>query len=82
MSELARDGENINGGFLVGVGPQDIDSGDPLSGVAFQRRLEAAAYRLGGGNFIAPAQRVEDFLLNRPSAGPGRASWSAARRGP
>ena len=32
MSEYARDGENINGGFLVGVGPQDFDSGDPLSG--------------------------------------------------
>ena len=71
MSEYARDGENINGGFLVGVGPQDFDSGDPLSGVAFQRRLEAAAYRLGGGNFIAPAQRVEDFLSHRPSVGPG-----------
>lgn len=71
MSEYARDGGNINGGFLVGVGPQDFGSGDPLAGVAFQRRLEEAAYRLGGGNFIAPAQRVEDFLARRPSAGPG-----------
>ena len=27
--------------------------------------------RLGGGAFRAPAQRVEDFLQNRPSEGPG-----------
>ena len=72
MSEFARDRENINGGFLVGVGPADFESTHPLAGVAFQRRLEEAAFRAGGGNFTAPAQRVEDFLLHRPSAGPGR----------
>ena len=72
MSEYARDQENINGGFLVGVGPGDFESGDPLAGIAFQRQLEEAAYRAGGGNFIAPAQRVEDFLLHRSSTGPGK----------
>ena len=72
MSEYARDRENINGGFLVGVGPGDFESEDPLAGVAFQRKLEEAAYRAGGGNFTAPAQRVEDFLLHRPSTGPGK----------
>lgn len=72
MSAYARDGENINGGFLVGVGPADFPDTHPLAGVAFQRALEDAAYRAGGGSFAAPAQRVEDFLAHRPSAGPGR----------
>ena len=62
MSEFARDGENINGGLLVSVTPEDFPSGDTLAGVQFQRELEDAAYRLGGGNYAAPAQRVEDFL--------------------
>ncbi len=70
MSEYARSGENINGGLLVGVTPADFGSDHPLAGIAFQRRLEEAAYRLGGG-FTAPCQRVEDFLLHRPSVGCG-----------
>ena len=72
MSEFARDGENINGGLLVSVTPEDFPSGDTLAGIQFQRELEDAAYRLGGGNYAAPAQRVEDFLKHRPSTGAGK----------
>ncbi|WP_455581932.1 NAD(P)/FAD-dependent oxidoreductase [Dysosmobacter sp.] len=73
MSEFARNRENINGGFLVNVTPEDFGGdGGPLAGIAFQRRLEEAAFQLGGSSFRAPAQRVEDFLRGRPSAGPGR----------
>ncbi len=73
MSEFARDRENINGAVLVNVTPEDFGWGRfPLAGVEFQRRLEAAAYTLGGGGYRAPAQRVEDFLTRRPSTGPGR----------
>ena len=72
MSEFARDGENINGGLLVSVTPEDFPSGDTLAAVRFQRELEDAAYRLGGGNYAAPAQRVEDFLKHRPSTGAGK----------
>lgn len=73
MSEFARDRENINGALLVSVTPEDFGGdGSPLAGVAFQRRLEEAAYALGGGGYRAPAQRVEDFLARRASAGPGR----------
>ena len=71
MSCRARDGENINGGFLVGVDPADFPGGDPLSGVRFQERWEALAYELGGGGFAAPAQLVGDFLSGRPSAAGG-----------
>ena len=77
MSEFARDQENINGGLLVNVTPEDYGGGrDPLAGIAFQRRLEAAAYDLGGGGYRAPAQRVGDFLAGRPSTGPGRVTPS------
>ena len=72
MSEFARDGVNINGGLLVSVTPEDFPSGDTLAGVQFQRALEEAAYRLGGGGYAAPAQRVGDFLKHRPSTGAGR----------
>ncbi|MCI9156343.1 MAG: hypothetical protein HFF44_05290 [Lawsonibacter sp.] len=71
MSCRARDGENINGGLLVGVGPEDFPGEDVLSGVRFQQQWERAAFTLGGGGFAAPVQRVEDFLLGQSSEGPG-----------
>ena len=82
MSLRARDGQNINGGFLVGVGPEDFGGEDPLAGVRFQEQWERAAWDLGTRRlppayrenapcFFAPAQRVGDFLAGRPSAGPG-----------
>lgn len=83
MSHRARDGENINGGFLVGVGPEDFPGDDPLAGVRFQEAWELAAWELGTGGaaprwqkdaplFHAPAQTVGDFLAGRPSQGPGQ----------
>ena len=72
MSEYARDKENINGALLVNVTPEDYGGGDdPLAGIRFQRELEAAAYELGGGDYRAPCQRVEDFLLGRPTTEAG-----------
>lgn len=67
MSCRARDGGNINGGFLVGVSPSDFGSSHPLAGVAFQQRWEEAAFALGGGDFRAPVQTVGDFLAGRAS---------------
>ena len=67
MSEFARDGENINGGLLVGIDPEDFGGSGVLAGVEFQRRLEEAAFRAGGGNFRAPAQLVGDLLEGKPS---------------
>ena len=72
MSEFARDQENINGALLVSVPTALFGSDHPLAGVALQRQIEAAAFRLGGGNYFAPCQRVEDFLLRRPSTGAGK----------
>ena len=70
MSLRARDGSNINGGFLVGVDPADFGGDDPLAGVRFQEKWERAAFERGGGNYHAPAQLAGDLLAGRPSAGP------------
>ena len=70
MSLRARDGANINGGFLVGVNPEDFGGDDPLAGVRFQERWERAAFEQGGGNFRAPAQLAGDFLMGKRSTGP------------
>ena len=72
MSESARDAENSNSALLVGVNPGDFQTdeasaADPLAGLAFQRRIERAAFRLGGGGYRAPAQLVGDFLARRAS---------------
>ena len=68
MSEFARDKTNSNAALLVGVNPSDFGSDNPLAGVEYQRKLEKAAFLLGGENYNAPAQRVEDFLQNRKTA--------------
>lgn len=67
MSPWARDGKNSNAALLVGVGPEDFGAGGPLAGVAFQRKLERAAFQAAGGDYSAPAQRVADFLEHRPT---------------
>ena len=71
MSNHARDEENINGGLLVSVRTEDFGSDHPLAGITLQRRLEEAAYQLGGGDYKAPCQKVGDFLARKPSSGPG-----------
>ncbi|CBL44426.1 predicted uncharacterized FAD-dependent dehydrogenase [gamma proteobacterium HdN1] len=66
MSQYSRNERNANAGIVVGVTPQDYPGG-PLAGIAFQRELESRAYVLGGSNYDAPGQRVEDFLAGRAS---------------
>lgn len=62
MSRQARDGANANAALLCNVTPDDFaDAADPLSGVAFQRRWEHAAYVAGGSDWHAPVQRVGSF---------------------
>ena len=81
MSYRARDGQNINGGFLVGVNPEDFGAGDVLAGVRFQEQWEHGAYLLGGGGFRAPAQLVGDFLAGASVHSCGRhPSHLSARR--
>lgn len=71
MSHYSRSERNANAGLVVGITPADFPGNDPLAGMALQSRLEEQAFALGGGNYNAPGQRVEDFLAGRPSSGPG-----------
>lgn len=66
MSYHARDGRNANSAIVVSVGPEDFPSGGALAGIAFQRQIERAAFRMSG-SYRAPCQRVGDFLEDRPT---------------
>jgi uncharacterized FAD-dependent dehydrogenase len=66
MSNYLRDEANANSAIVVTVQPEDFGSKDPLAGLAFQRRLEQAAYQAGKG--FVPVQLFGDLLRNRESA--------------
>ncbi|EOU2462674.1 NAD(P)/FAD-dependent oxidoreductase [Vibrio navarrensis] len=69
MSQYSRAERNANSAIVVGIDPERDYPGDPLAGIRFQRELESNAYRLGGENYDAPAQKIGDFLKGRdPSA--------------
>ncbi len=70
MSQYSRNERNANSGIVVGITPADYP-GDALAGIAFQRHWESRAYESGGGGYVAPAQRVADFLGGRPSTALG-----------
>ncbi len=68
MSNYARDGVNANSALVVQVTGADFGGESPLAGVEFQRRLERAAFKAGGGSYAAPVQLVGDFLADRESS--------------
>ena len=67
MSQYSRNERNANSAIVVGITPEVDYPEHPLAGIDLQRRLEAHAFVLGGSNYQAPAQRVGDFLAQRPS---------------
>lgn len=71
MSYHARDGKNANAAVVVSVDGRDFDQ-DPARAIAFQRRLEQAAYRAGGGGYAAPAENVPSFLAGQGRLAIGR----------
>ena len=71
MSYSDRAGANANSGLLANVFPDDLPGDDVLAGIALQRRCEQAAFAAGGGDFVAPAQLVGDFLRGQASSAGG-----------
>ena len=69
MSQYSRNERNANAGIVVGITPEDFApyGQGPLAGIALQRHWESQAFVLGGGDYLAPAQRVGDFIRNRAS---------------
>lgn len=65
MSQYSRAERNANSAIVVGISPEQDYPGDPLAGIRLQRELETNAYKLGGENYDAPAQKIGDFLKGR-----------------
>lgn len=61
MSNFRRNSNFSNAAIVVSIRANDVGN-DALAGIAFQRTLEEKAYKLGGGNFVAPAQRITSFI--------------------
>ena len=59
MSYSGRDGENSNSAIIVTVTPKDYEGDSPLAGIAFQRKLEERAYRIGEGT--VPVETYGDY---------------------
>ncbi len=72
MSYSGRAGENANAALLVSLEPDDFTGEGVLAGMYWQRETERRAYDYGGGNYLAPAQTVGDFLAGVPSTGCGK----------
>ena len=70
MSYADREGENANAALLVTVNPADFPYEGVLGGMQWQREIEEKAFKISG-SYRAPAQKVGDFLANRPSFGAG-----------
>jgi uncharacterized FAD-dependent dehydrogenase len=78
MSNSHRSSPLANAGIVVAVSPADYAAEGfegPLAGLAWQRKWEGAAFRLGGGGYRAPAQRLSAYLAGKPGAPPGRSSY-------
>ena len=71
MSQYSRNERNANAALVVGIDPARDYPGHPLAGIELQRQLESRAYDMGGGDYLAPAQLVGDFLRNVPSTALG-----------
>ncbi len=71
MSNYARDGKNANSAIAVSVAPTDY--GATADGaIAFQKKIETAAFSLAGANGAAPIQLLGDFMRDSALTAPSR----------
>jgi uncharacterized FAD-dependent dehydrogenase len=66
-SPSKRNNPFANSGTVVQVTLNDVQGYDPLRMLNFQSEIERLAFEAGGGNLVAPAQRMIDFVENRLS---------------
>ena len=65
MSYHARNSQNANSAVAVSIRCEDYEKEEgsaPLGAIAFQRRIERAAFEAGGSNYDAPVMTMQDFL--------------------
>jgi len=69
-SPSKRNNPFANSGTVVQVNLEDVagDTDDPFKMLRFQQEIEQLAFTAGGGNLVAPGQRMVDFVNGRLSA--------------
>lgn len=69
-SPSKRNNPFANSGTVVQVNLEDVPGSDkdPFKMLNFQSQVEKNAFEAGGGNLVAPAQRMVDFVNNRISS--------------
>jgi len=76
-SPSKRNNPFANSGMVVQVDQEEafkatrdskISAQNPLLFMYFQQKIERLSYQYGGGNFVAPAQRMVDFCNGKTSA--------------
>ena len=70
-SPSKRNNPYANSGIVVSVEEKDLApfrQHGPLAGMYFQQSVERKAFQQGGGKFVAPAQRMADFVAGKISA--------------
>jgi uncharacterized protein len=70
-SPSKRNNPFANSGMVVAVEPSDMkgfEKHGPLAAMYFQHAIEQKAFAAGGGKFVAPAQRLSDFVQNKTSS--------------
>src|SRR5690606_15434395 len=74
-SPSKRNNPFANSGTVVQVNLEDVKGDDPLRMMHFQAEIEQLAFQLGGGNLVAPGQRMVDFVEGRLSVDLPRNSY-------
>lgn len=75
MSNHARDGKNANSAVAVSLSCADyetVEGSRVLGAIAYQRKIERAAFSAGGSDYFAPIMTLGDFLGNTQSTEPSR----------
>jgi uncharacterized FAD-dependent dehydrogenase len=67
-SPSKRNNPFANSGTVVQITLDDVKGDSPLRMMKFQSDIEKAAFQLGGGNLVAPGQRMIDFVEKKLSA--------------
>lgn len=68
-SPSKRNNPHANSGTVIQINLEDVPQAlsNPFALLEFQQQIEQQAFRAGGGNLVAPAQRMVDFVEQRVS---------------
>ncbi|WP_437919279.1 NAD(P)/FAD-dependent oxidoreductase [Sphingobacterium sp. LRF_L2] len=68
-SPSKRNNPHANSGTVIQVNLEDVPNAldNALALLEFQQQIEKKAFKLGGGNLVAPAQRMVDFVQKKVS---------------